>query len=511
MTAARLARFELRRLARRNALHATRSGLLTAAVGLVALWMFILWLDETEVRTPPEIGALFAATAFLLQIWIGFAIGFVAAATELAREKSERTLELVLMAERTGWDIVLARFAAAYARVCLLIPATAPLLALAALMAPITVRSLAIATGVCMLAAAWTTALGLACGARFQQFNASAITGTVAILGVLALTGLLDWFVFFGIRSNPIWAVWDLLRWDGPTPWLCIAWLAVFTFVHLGQAAYWLPRWVYGVPARTPEAQGRARTQQLRETAIIGAVVQHARGGSGRRYRVLRALVLAGSGAIMLLPLFGWWFVLVLLFREIMLAMEGLRKSGVIDEVRLTPLDATTLGRAFYWGFLGAASGYFLVFGIVVGIYIWMDEAPLQLILVAAGIVYVSFCSLIATAVFAATFHPQVGALFAYVFSGIYLFTWTLPLLYVLVFLPPAIADNWGMFVNAIFDTVAMKAQSPLHVAAYILAVLALHAAVVDAAVWAAGRRLRQEPLFRERRPRASPDAGTTA
>jgi len=363
-----LAERELARSGKRKRTYVLRM----IVLGATCPMLFFAWLGAMARSMSPfvvptsvgeEVGRLLADVSIYFQFAVLFLVAPVLCAGQVAREKQERTLQLLLLADFRGWDIFLAKFLAPFLQSELLILSTLPLMAFASFMGGVSVPAMVEQV---LLMSLWTfavCALGLffsTCAPR----PVDALFYTVLALvfwigGGMVLDLWLGLYMGWGGTFNMAAAV---LKADDPTVsrfyWLPSA--VVATAIAMACCALsvrLLPRQIF---ERTRRVSRRRRKGQRPRRGIWrmspGAqlVAASARGLSGTlRFTVLKVIVAAGFCALALLPCgLGWLVLLVLFFFDTTATMAAARDSGALDDVRVTPIEDAVLARAIMRAFL---------------------------------------------------------------------------------------------------------------------------------------------------------------
>ncbi len=161
-----LAELELSRTGKRVSTYAVRGvavGIAWFVMGVV--WFFSVLIGEAEGQSGAELGEFYSAfLAYASRVFQFLAVFVVAplfSAGLVAREKQERTLGLLLMADLRGRDIFLAKYLSAFLYVELLVLSALPILAFASIFGGVSVPEMALQVFLLTIATATMCAVGL--------------------------------------------------------------------------------------------------------------------------------------------------------------------------------------------------------------------------------------------------------------------------------------------------------------------------------------------------------------
>lgn len=369
----------------------TRSGKLkrTYIVRLVALGttcpvLFFFWIGAMMMAMSPfqqssslgeRMGGFLAAVSTYFQFAVVFLVAPVLCAGQIAREKENRTLELLVLADFRSWDIFFAKFLAPFLQSELLILSTMPLLAFASFLGGVSVPAMALQVVLMTLFAFAVCALGLL-SSTVAKRQVEALFYTVAgTIGWLVCTRLLD-----GVRlgtagaSSTLSIVLAALRTDEPNLpglyWLpsAVVTLALAVLCCALSIAL-LPRIIFERPRRVARWRKRGLRQRwgfLRMGPAAQLVAASARGLSGSLRFLPVQLLAAVTLAVLPLCSCGMLFiiVLVLFFYDTTSTMAMARESGALDDVRVTPLEDWLLARAVLRAFFSKTWIYLPAIGL---------------------------------------------------------------------------------------------------------------------------------------------------
>lgn len=346
---------ELARAGRRKRTY----GLRAAAAGAVLLcvllgsWTFaVRGADTLEfVRS-----AIFFPV-FAIQLMAAFLVGPYLAIECVMAEKEERTLELLLLADIRGYDIILAKFAKAYLEAGLLVVSTLPVLAVNSFLGGVSLRLMAELFTIMLIAAACMTALGLLGGAWARsQGTAAAITGVLAVAWLMGpqwaaryvpgaeAVALGDWIQRVIDEAAPAFAWWQAglfalglgLAAVGASRWRLARWQADPPPRHHA------PR----VPAPRPRHTDSAVSETAALAALLGAVTR-----SPQRIAwpvlVLGSFAMAGvAGMLSMASCFGLMLALSLPTFAVHNTIQRFQTRAVQDDIGTLPVTDTDLAKA---------------------------------------------------------------------------------------------------------------------------------------------------------------------
>lgn len=409
-----LIRTELLRLGRQTRLYMGRTTVMAAVIMMILAILGVeqyAELDTALLATPPSAAKVFFYVVLICQVFAASVVAPGLAAASFIVEKEERTLGLLLMADLSGRDVVLSKYCVVLAQMAALILAVLPFGAFVVLFGETTWAGFLAQTGMLLIWGAAVAALGTLFAVIFNHSNAAAGLSLVCILIWLIATGIIDGPVSrWTFHTNPIATAWLLgtdpgyLTAAAPTVIPCVL-LIVFTLV-------WAVRLL---PGRVHETAGETRARGLRIslTRFIGRRLGPVFGftaalvgniGFAGRHFVLQVLSYGALVVSNLVPFLGWWLVFLVIYREITLSIDQMKRQGVLADLAVAPPSDRALGRGFWTAHLTSTKAY--LSAIVVGfvIYRYVYGAPLEFCAVYLPIAVVQYVFVVALACFAGTF-----------------------------------------------------------------------------------------------------------
>jgi hypothetical protein len=193
-----LAAVELDRVAKRRDLFLYRAvlSLLGALVAVVAgyamMWSQGLATGSSAYTGGDWLGAVFARVAALLQAAAVLFIAPLLSAGLIVRERRDRTLGLLVLADFNAPDIYLAKFLSAFLGTATLVLSTLPLLALASFLGGMDLNRALLLAGLWTGCAAFACATGLLFSAILPGYRSALVASAVAVIlsMCVAWTGL---------------------------------------------------------------------------------------------------------------------------------------------------------------------------------------------------------------------------------------------------------------------------------------------------------------------------------
>jgi ABC-type transport system involved in multi-copper enzyme maturation permease subunit len=395
---------ELARIGRRRTSYALR--VIIPLASLILLLFIVLLLSTDDFffggvwlhsgLDAETLGRVLSVAAFLFQIGVVVLIAPVLSAGMVAQEKQDRTLGLLILADLRGYDIIFSKWLSAFLHAQLLLLTTLPILAIAALFGGVAVPVMALQIVFMSVAAATVCAAGIFASTAFRRAGEAVVTTLVFIVAYSLLANNaapalwpgVDWDIFYAAYNA------DNLHFLGPLAWIPPILAAVIaSALLLASAAILLPSRVFERPARLRRAQLRAQSRsagglsaiewsgrgptfargQARAARVspVAALVQRSSTGLATTLRpwpvkVVMSLVLALVS--MMICTFGTLIVVALIAYDVASSMRSIRDQGLMDDLRITPLEWRDLAKGisqahirrcrFYYPALALSSGY---------------------------------------------------------------------------------------------------------------------------------------------------------
>lgn len=388
---------ELLMLGRRGNTYFARVGVvLSPLVFILPYWVVELFGDTGIVLQAELAGRALMTAVLAFQLIAVIAVAPSSATSLMAMEKEENALSLLIMADRSGWDIVFAKFLACYLHVLLLIVALLPLQVMAIILGSGGLGVAVVRTLLLSAFAAAVVAIGLYCAIRCQR---SATAGglctflLVLWLGPLTYRDMLimrggggDFFysplTAFVFMTAPIVA-------QGAWFVALVSCLAVFVAAMVASHSA-LMKVVRQDGAARPTSEAILRREGFvvrRNREPIAALIQGAcMRGTLANHPLVWLLRFAATFVACLAPFLGWLMVLVLMMRGVVQSLITMRDNQAWAELSLIPVTEKELGVStarcfrrdtiyvcvavvpamlFYWiGGGGEFPGWLLILGI---------------------------------------------------------------------------------------------------------------------------------------------------
>lgn len=337
---------------------------------------------ETIGRGLVGIAATFQfSAALLLPPFLG--------ASLIAREKQERTLGLLMLADMRGADVYFAKLLSAFLPAATLIAGTLPVLAFAAIFGGITVETIATQVGLFMVTAMAAASLTLFCS-TVSKNTGTAMIASVILIGIsLSLQPAAEILLegqtgLDSIELHPAFAAMQLSK-PGLPSWYWVPGAAVglgVTLVCMALTIPLLPRQVFQKPVSRRGAGARRRARRRRSadrnpTARILALGAPGFSSSMFTSIVLKAIASLLFAVVAFVPCVGIIFVAALAAYDVLTSMDVARRSGVMDDIRLTAPSPKALVQDIFRSqyrrclfylpafTVGGGSGSSMFFGIV--------------------------------------------------------------------------------------------------------------------------------------------------
>ena len=466
-----MANKELARSARDKRTYALR----LVVVGLPAVALFFMWFANAisgSIGTPDGVGSFLAQMVTVFQFAVVLLFIPLSTAGLIAREKQERTLGLLLLADLRGTDIYLAKFVSVFVQAELLILSGLPILAFAALLGGVSIPAMTLrvvlftawASAVCAVGLLWstcsrrpTTALFLTILTLFLWLATPALAWVTGSFGPIPALESFNITAAIWRADNPSVTV----RYCLPTIVFCLAVMVVVSWTTI----LLVPRQVYdkSPTVRWRRREGPRRRLRLARVGPVGEIVERTAAGfsSAIRSRPLRVIAALGLAPIALLPCFGMLFVLIIVVYDVVSSITRLRQSRLLDDLRLTVGDLVDahrfaqdvfraqLNRALFYLPAIAVSAAFSVIGpaMTLGVSWSFDYFDLMFLsvlvmfvwLAASAIAQLYFLVAMSCYCTASRFRPVVQSLFAaFLYVGVQAFVGSVMTVATVVFGGPA-------------------------------------------------------------------------
>jgi len=355
---------------------------------VIAGALFLVLSFQGGATNAETIGRTLVSLTAFFQAGVALLLAPAMAAGLVAREKQDRTLGLLLMADLRGWDIFTAKWLAVVMEVVLLILTPLPVLAFAAFFGGVSVSAMAymvvlfIATGVTLCT------LGL-----YASTVATRPSEALAVCAVIELVWIgVTWAVDSNVTTklgplNPVYGA--MLAADDAAPTMtgalliCLALSALFAI----RAVWVLPSQAYEKPRVVRRSRRRAnRWKVLRLPAEAHLFAASAAGvGGSARTGLGRLFVMIVLAAVAAVPCAGDMLFILIFFYSVIAMVQDITDTGALENMLTTPCDRRKLGGALILG-CGTRGLIFLPGTIVFGatkfaFYFTFDQATFALLL----------------------------------------------------------------------------------------------------------------------------------
>ena len=355
-----LAQRELTRLARSRQVHASRGLLIGAIAGmlLVEYASHLTPSGRSFIYTPEYIGIQLYTWCVLAQAAILFVVLPVLAAPTIASERGQHMLPLLMLADFRGWDILAAKALTIMLEAGFLLLALAPIQFMSTVFGGVSPAMIGAQTLVLIALVFFGMMSSMLCSCLVRNMTAAIFAGIFLNLVVLVGLYVAD-AAFLGGRIG-FEAARDLF-FEIDTPvrsyGRSIVILAVLAIACGKAILRLLPRIVCDPPRRywvgAPTPYGHTSRRMMRWGSVWPMLSIHATGMTStlrsNGVRLVVAALLAGVGAV---PVIGTLIVVMLLIHEITSSLVAARRTGALDDLRVTTIAPGVLARdvfAFYW------------------------------------------------------------------------------------------------------------------------------------------------------------------
>lgn len=402
-----LAERELTRLAKNKRMYLLRVAPAICAAAIASVVAPIA-AQGSPFNVADALSGVFTWLATLFQLIVLALVVPVTASGQIAREKEERTLGLLMLADLRGGDVFLSKFTAVTVNAWLLILSTLPLLGIAAFLGGVSVPEAAAQVLVALACAAAVASSSLLASALVEKAQTALGLAMAFFLAFVLLTMALDAMARdltgMSLRLSPFAVLFGSASWTGLFYWLPSA-LASLMFAAL--LGLWttrlLPELAQDKPARGRPARPVAMPAHPLETTPAQTAAEAAaaarapitaprREGFGTRHHLLRRLFLGRNQAAYLFravmePHFGRsvLFVLLsvvllvfgsclgalivsaLLAHSIVTPVRKFFDEGGFDDLLLAAADPDLLAGGLYRVLLYRALPFIVPLGLVAG------------------------------------------------------------------------------------------------------------------------------------------------
>jgi MFS family permease len=362
-----LAERELSRSGRRKGTYWVR-GLAIGAIFVIAFFVLLDTQNWDSPRAARNVAELLMYFSVYMQYFAAYAVAPLLTAGLSAQEKEERTLGLLLIAEFKGLDIFLAKFLSAFVQSELLLLSTLPLIAFSAFMGGIDVPVMTINVALLTVVIIAHCSVGLFLSTITSRPSQAFLAVILFIVFWFVGTGLIDWFLYRSANqpdycSNVVVA--SIVSFDSKKSLLDFYWLpAILELLTCAIVAAILTIWLIPkqidpkpiVARRKAAGPTSARTRRRRRSphAALSYLALSGSAGlvSGFRAGAWRLFACFGLVVLVMFPCFGSVLAVMLVLYDVASSFAHARRSGVLDELALTPTDSGDLARAFLAGHL---------------------------------------------------------------------------------------------------------------------------------------------------------------
>lgn len=310
-----------------------------------------------SIEVAETVGEGLAGVCFGFQFVIAWVLPFLYGAGAIAQEKQERTLELLLIADFRGWDIVLAKFLSAFLQTELLILSPLPVLAMASFLGGVSVPLVAIRVLLLSAIAFACTSVGLLCSTLSRRSGEALLYAIGAVTAWLGLTELFDELPQFSFPPTSIASAAGVVSDSMLNPGFWMPSLAITAI--LGAIA--LLATVCLLPRQAQERVVRKKTQRAAASVLTRPLFPRAHRdpavgivkagleehtwllGSGAGRLAVAILMGVITGVI---PCLGPFVAAGAMLYVIAGSITGMYRSTMLDDILVTPIEDVPLAKA---------------------------------------------------------------------------------------------------------------------------------------------------------------------
>jgi hypothetical protein len=372
---------ELTRQARRKSTHGVRLTAPVLALGAIALfWMYSGLVSGMGVIRDDTLGQMFLWVATTFQYFVLFLGIPLMTAASIAQEKEERTLGLLLLADRGIADLYASKFAAVLVPATLLLLSVLPILAFASFFGAVAVPAMILNLVLLSTAAIVVTALGLLASTLSRTPRQALSTCFGFIILWLVAVAIIEAMAFLPFPLN-LFHTTARVEFILPTPmqWApAIITAVLFALATAKITTALLPRQAdekhtkrVFKPARRVPGKGNYLTMSVADRIVMASskgVIQSI------SFWPLRAVASVGLMIASLLATgffscFGMLFIPAIAMYDITSSIAASVKSGTLEDLLLTPIDDADLGQAIIRAHFRRNWVYFPALAMAGGMY----------------------------------------------------------------------------------------------------------------------------------------------
>jgi ABC-2 family transporter protein len=342
-----LAERELARAAKRRSTYILR----VAPVGVVCVVLFLS--PRLIVGGPASEGAASFVASLLLgmsrlfHVVVVFLVAPVLTAGLIAKEKQDRTLTLLVLADFRGWDVFFAKFISAFLQVELLVLSMLPLMAFGSFLGGISVPGAALQVFLFSLAALATCSLGLLCSTVTRRPADALLVAVFLIAGWLAGTAGLDKSgLTRGLQANIMRAAWSPGGWRWWPSAVVAGGIAVaFSLVTIRL----LPRQAGESPVRriTPRRAAWRRRRARKANPVAELLFSGEMQGLRFASPMVRLPAMVGL-ALVAATMCGQAVVHVVAFYALASSLAAARHGAALQDLLAAPVGSRAIARAMF-------------------------------------------------------------------------------------------------------------------------------------------------------------------
>ncbi|MEK7793883.1 MAG: hypothetical protein AAB353_05105, partial [Candidatus Hydrogenedentota bacterium] len=257
-------------------------------------------------------------------------------------------------------------------------------------------------------------------------FDRSSLAGGVTIIGLVLMYVLIAAILRVALGLG--FSVNDLMVWRRPAVSIPVALAPILPLLWLARRLLYSRAYGAAGTKRT-SARTMRRRRRYGNRRALAALAASCLGGTGFGGGVpaLRWLAYAGVLVISIIPYLGWLFIIVLVFREIIISMERLRREGVLDDLVLVPHANGPLGLALWVGQLRLAAPFGILTMAGVG-WALAQQYHASYAVAALPLIAVHFLAGTAVACYFGTFNARLGGVGGYLYAAYWTLTCIVPL-----------------------------------------------------------------------------------
>ena len=351
---------------------------LVMMIPLAFVWVVARYIDEelAEVTSENLAQGLFHIVR-IVQILAAYHIALLATATEIVNEREEGSLELLLLADHTGWDVILSKWITGIITSTTIMISVLPILAIAAMLGGIDVPAVASQTFSYVLIAISVSAIGMYASTVGPSSGHAVIIGYVFTLLWLVVAGAIDIVASGGLQSIGIRYFLSKPIFSIISPTFALPIYTALTCALMLTAAARRTRRVVPEPKATSKANEARITKIRRRIHAVNdpLIVFIHRWAPVKTRRMDFVLTITFIPAVALVPVWGILILALVAAGDASTMLTTIKRDGIWDELLLTQKKHADFARSIFAGIRSRTAfvNYLVLCNILCALF-WIEE-----------------------------------------------------------------------------------------------------------------------------------------